>query len=465
MGSEGRGPRRGFPVPATRLIDYKRDLYFQYAERHAIEPVRTKEEDVMTRVACIRWFLSGATLLAASHAVGADSAASHSHFLFVWAMEAQHPHAAETALLSGDDDAYRRSFGAGKDFIAAFDVGPGAQPFGKLVAMLPVGDALMAHHTNYSLPPNDVLYANDWLGNRTYVFNLHDPAHPALLRQFASVSEYQNPHSFAYLANGNTLATFQYSGGFNKAPGGLVEFDPDGRVVKTSPAADSAVDPNIRPYSLAVVEKLDRVVTSSADMMGAQESHVVQVWRLSDLELLKTIVLAKPQGPEVWSYGDAVDASEPRVLADAETVVVPTFNCGLYLVRDLAGDDPTLEHIYDTGYRVCEVPVVVGQYLVATMESGHAIISLDLHDPAHPHEVSRILMKPDEYPHWIAIEPGGDRLVITGFGALNTSARFATIDRRTGQLTLAPESIDFTRDWPDGWKGSAIPHGAVFSNE
>ena len=191
--------------------------------------------------------------------------------------------------------------------------------------MLPVGDATMAHHTNYALPPNDVLYANDWLGNRTYVFDLRNPSHPALLRDFGSVGEYQNPHSFAYLSNGNTLATFQYSGGFNTAPGALVEFDPEGHVVKSGAAADSAVDPNIRPYSLAVVEELDRVVTSSADMMGAQLSHVAQVWRLSDLKLLETIVLPKPQGREEMSWGDAVDASEPRVLADGKTVVVPFY--------------------------------------------------------------------------------------------------------------------------------------------
>jgi hypothetical protein len=63
------------------------------------------------------------------------------------------------------------------------------------------------------------------------------------------------------------------------------------------------------------------------------------------------------------------------------------------------------------------------------------------------------------------VEPGGNRLVITGYGALATRALFATIDRDTGQLTLDPESIDFTRAWPDGWYGSAMPHGAVFSNE
>jgi hypothetical protein len=136
------------------------------------------------------------------------------------------------------------------------------------------------------------------------------------------------------------------------------------------------------------------------------------------------------------------------------------------LLRNLASARPTLEHVYDFGYRLCAIPVVVGDYLVESMQSGHAIVSLDMHDLAHPREVSRILLNAGDYPHWLAVEPGrGNRLVITGYGALATHALFATIDRDTGQLTLNPESIDFTRTWPDGWNGGAIPHGAVFSKE
>ena len=286
------------------------------------------------------------------------------------------------------------------------------------------------------------------------------PQQPRLLRKFGSVGAYRYPHSSVYLANGNTLATFQYSGGFNRAPGGLVEFDPQGRVVKTASAAVPG-HPDIRPYSLAVVEKLNRVVTGSADMMGAQVSHVAQVWRLSDLKLIKTMRLP-PQTH--WFSDTAADSSEPRVLTDGKTVNVPTFNCGLFLVRNLASDHPTLQHIYDFGYRTCEVPVVVGYYLVETMQSGHVVVSLDLHDPEHPREASRILLPPNEYPHWLALEPGGDRLAITGYGALATRVRFATINRSTGKLTLEGSMIDLSRSWPDGWKGSAIPHGAVFSN-
>lgn len=294
----------------------------------------------MKRIAGVRLFLIGAMLLIS---LGEGSVQRHSRYLFVWAMEAQHPNAFVPDPVAGKSssrqmmDAMRDGMGLGKDFIAVFDVVPDAHPFGSLVAMLPVGAAVMAHHTNYALPPDSVLYANDWMANRTYVFNLRDPLHPSLQRQFGNAGTYGWPHSFAHLPNGNTLATFQYADGFNGAPGGLVEFDPSGGVVTTSSAADNKADPNIRPYSLTVVENLDRVVTGSADMMGAQLSHVVQVWRLSDLKLLNTIVLP---GPQYWYSDPSSDSSEPRLLADGKTVVVPTFNCGLFLMRNLAADAP-----------------------------------------------------------------------------------------------------------------------------
>lgn len=71
----------------------------------------------------------------------------------------------------------------------------------------------------------------------------------------------------------------------------------------------------------------------------------------------------------------------------------------------------------------------------------------------------------DTLPHWIAHEPGGNRLVITGFGWLTTHALFATIDLKTGALTLDPREINFDRQWPDGWNGPAMPHGSIFSNQ
>ena len=157
--------------------------------------------------------------LALGFSVISSAAPAPSHYLFVWAMEAEYPRASTMALMSADPAERRKTQGLGKDFLAVFDIRPGVS-FGSLVTMLPVGDAAMAHHTNYAEPPDDVLYANDWAANRTYVFDLRNPEHPRLARQFGSVGAYSYPHSFVYLSNGNTLATFQYSGGFNHGPGG-----------------------------------------------------------------------------------------------------------------------------------------------------------------------------------------------------------------------------------------------------
>src|SRR6185312_10166611 len=114
----------------------------------------------------------------------AKAAPDSSGYLFVWAMEARHPQADTMALKPTDLAARRTAMGLGRDFLAVFDVRPGPS-FGKLVAMA----------------PDDMLYANDWLGNSTYVFDLRKPTHPRLARTFGSVGALGYPHSFAHLAN------------------------------------------------------------------------------------------------------------------------------------------------------------------------------------------------------------------------------------------------------------------------
>ena len=164
------------------------------------------------------------------------------------------------------------------------------------------------------------------------------------------------------------------------------------------------VEAFIRPYSLEVVAKLDRVVTGSDEMPPATgNSHVVQVWRLSDLKLLKTIVL--PKAP----HSDAVpqNAAEPRLLADGQTVVVATSGCGLYRINDLGGTNPSAQWIYDFGARTCGVPTVVGNYWVEAITSAHSVMSLDMRDSANPLEAGRIAFKGLAFPHWISHEPGG----------------------------------------------------------
>ena len=389
--------------------------------------------------------------IALALALAAGAPAAHaSQYLYTWAMETQDPSVPVPPAAS-----------MGRDFLAVFDVAPESKEFGRLVAMLPVGErARMAHHTNYTMPPGGDLFASDFQSGQAYVFDLHDPAKPRLATSFGDAGPYTHPHSFERLDNGHTLAAYQFRGAPDDAPGALVELDDSGKVIRMSDASDPDIEKFIRPYSIQAVPKLDRIVTTSADMLPSdQASHVIQVWRLSDLKLLKSVILPKPA-----HFKDIVskNANEARLLADGQTVLVGTSNCGLYRIDGLSGTEPSATFVYDFGYRACAVPVVVGHYWVQTAMSGHALVSLDVTDLSHPVVTGHLVLEGDALPHWVAREPDSNRLVITGFGWLATHALFATIDPGTGSLSLDPRQIDFDRKWPDGWNGPAMPHGAVF---
>jgi hypothetical protein len=391
--------------------------------------------------------LSGVLALLAGGAV----ANAASPYLFVWGMETRDPSTAMPPASS-----------MGRDFVAVFDVRPNSRHFGKLLAMLPVGDrGQMAHHTNYEMPADGRLFASDYMSGQNYIIDLTKALRPRIAATFADAGPFTHAHSFARLPNGHTLATYQFRGTPDREPGALVEIDAAGKIVRASDAADAAIDPFIRPYSLVALPKIDRVITTSADMLpNEKRSHVVQVWRLSDLKLLKTITLPKPR-----HYADivSVGATEPRVLEDGKTVLVVTGTCGLYRLSGVEGGDPSARFVYDFGSRACGVATVVGHFWIQTGLSSHSLTSLDVSDPDRPREVGHLALGPEELPHWVSREPGGNRVVITGYGSLATHALFASVNPRTGALSLDSRNIDFNRSWPDGWKGPAMPHAALFS--
>ena len=405
----------------------------------------------------MRWrTLVTALTISACHAGAAtpdpQPRTASSGYLFVWA---------------GDADKREA------DFLAVIDVDRRSVNYASVVATLPVGaTGTRPHHTEYEMPAAGILWANGFDGGQTFRFDLRDPTRPLLVGSEGDAGPYSHPHSYARLPNGHVLATFQRRAGDGHADtGGLVEFNADGEVLRYASAAVPAIDSGVRPYSLAVVPALDRVVSTATDMHLETRSRAVQVWRLSDLTLLRTILL--PPGPR----GDENSmTAEPRVLADGRTVLVNTFTCGLYRLHGLADATPTAEWVYSTPWHeppYCAVPVVVGHFWLQTSGPEHAVLSLDVSDPSRPREVSRLTLGSDEIPHWIALEPEGDRLVITGYRELEARVLLAHLDRMTGALSLdttfttpgAPRpAVDFGRQaWPHGPTGRAIPHGAVFS--
>jgi hypothetical protein len=363
----------------------------------------------------------------------------------------------------------------GPDFLAVYDVRDQAKAehYGALVATLPVpGRANRTHHTEHDMPADRQLFANGFGSGQSFIFDLTTPAAPRIARQFGDVGALMHPHSFWRLPNGNVLATFQMQhDAQGLAPGGLVEMTPRGRVVRRGSANAVGVDRRIRPYSAAILPAIDRVVVTTSDMDKRDSTRALQLWRLSDLSVQHTIEL--PNGP---LGNEGYRSAEPRLLQDGKTVLVSTFNCGLYLLSGIASAKPAATLVASFPRKEgtsCAVPVVVGHYYLVTVPAWSAVVSLDIADPRHPREVSRVTLGPDDVPHWIGVEPNHERVVITGYQAMKTRVILARFDEQHGTLTLdqrfkpaGATEPGFRMEgvmWPHGGSGAAVPHGAVFS--
>lgn len=362
-------------------------------------------------------------------------------YLFVWMMDADAKHS---------------------DFLAVVDIDRASPSVSTVVATVPTGVKNgKSHHTEHDMPAGGILFANGFAAGQTWLFDVNRPRSPKIRASFTDAGAMMHPHSFVRLPNGNVLATFQMTGHDNAAPGGLAEIDNRGRIVRTAPLTGLPEGEFVRPYSLAIVPKLDRIVTTSADMHTDGPARSVQIWRLSDLKYLATVLL--PPGPR--GIENALPA-EPRLLGDQRTVMVNTFSCGLYLLDGLSSTTPSARLVHDfVGPGQCALPVVAGNYWVQASASVPGLVSLDISNPARPRVIDNLILGQDQRPHWISLAADGKRIVISGRGAMESRLLVATIDRKTGQLALDPDiAIDFDRmTWPHGDSGKAIPHGAVFS--
>jgi hypothetical protein len=374
-------------------------------------------------------------------------------------------------------------------FIATIDADSTSATYGRVLASVPTGVEGMPHHTEHELPLSGHLLANDFHAGRTWLFDLHEPLAPRILASFGDVAGFSHPHTFIRLADGRVLSTFQYraaavargQSGTHAMPdmaspqphltGGLVEMDERGHPFLSASAVDTSIaDRFIYPYSVLPIPAMDRAVSTTTDMDEADtaaKSRWVQFWRLSDLTLLRSIAL--PPGPR----GDENDfTGEPRLLPDGRSVYIHTFNCGLYLLRDVASARPTATFVRGFAGKDCGVPIRTGHYWLQPVPAAHGLIALDISDPEHPREVSRVSVGADEEPHWIALDPSGRRIVLNSGGRGNRLF-IIDFDPVNGRLSLDQRFRDpgsssagillSGANWPAGFIGNVLPHGAVFS--
>ena len=408
------------------------------------------------------------TSFAAIAALGcspSDDATRVPTYLFVWAG----PHQADSA----GHRAHRIEGAGGNDFLAVIDADPASPKYGSVIASKDVGvPGMMAHHTELTLPVNNALFTNDYLTGQIFLLDVADPRAPRLAGRIDSVPGFKTPHSFARLPNGNVIAAMQYSDGKRPGnPGGLAEFDPTGRLLRTSSAADSLFPgARIRTNGIELLPAIDRMVTTSMPMDMETTADVVQVWRMSDLHLLRTLAMPVVKGDSLHTM-----PYDARVLADGHTAMLNTYYCGLFRVSDLGSDHPRIDNVgairsaHSAG---CAVAAIVDHYWIVPVADDHTVVSFDVADPGHPVEVSRLRMDSAFMPHWISTDPSSDRVVITGADGGEARVFIADVSRKNGRLSIdgrfrdpgsSRSGISFNeRAWPHGFVGHAMAHGAVF---
>ena len=381
-------------------------------------------------------------------------------------------------VLSGDQKS------AGKDFLAVIDADPASATYGRLVTSVATDQvSVRPHHTEYEMPASGMLFANDFDSGRTFIFNLKDPLHPKVASGFSDLDGFAFPHSFVRLPNGHVLATFQYKSGAmpmhgsmmdgatersGAITGGLVEIDESGRAIRAASSADAAFPgAALQPYSLAVLPKIDRVLVSNSPMQndGLLRSNTAQLWRLSDLKLLKTFRL--DAGEQLYAH---LSPEEVRVGPDG-AAYIQTLACGLERVTGMDSDQPKAQLVYTFPGSWCGVPTFAGHYLIESVPDIHGFIVLDMSDGVHPREASRLVISPDYAAHWTGLDPETGRIVITSERA-GDRTYLLKLDPATGALSIdtafrgedgLPGFSFAERKWPHGWTGAGRPHGAVFS--
>jgi hypothetical protein len=140
------------------------------------------------------------------------------------------------------------------DFLAVVDVRPGSRTYGDVLTTVPVGmGGTLPHHLEYSLPAaGQTLFANGHHHEQIFRFDISDAEHPKLVGTVPKAGPLRYPHDFVRLADNSLLVGYLRSDGPSPTP-------------------------------------IDRFVVTSAPMMEDKSADVIQIWRLSDLTLLKTL--------------------------------------------------------------------------------------------------------------------------------------------------------------------------------
>jgi hypothetical protein len=395
------------------------------------------------------------------------------------------------------------------DFLAVVNANPSSRKYGHVIATVPVKSrGNEPQELNDSFRYDGRVFASGVLTNRIFLFDLKDPEAPRL----GGVTDltgrrYWAPRGISSLSNGHVVVACPdraHHVGLPRevtgAPGGLIELDANGRVVREITAgSDDSRGYVIAPSGITTAAGARKVVTTSHAHGYAASSRgepvpgiTVQFRKPSDLALRNTVVLdAGPRGEE--NLGPLT----VRGMRRQPVVYVNTHEGGALYVSDSAGiDDPAFRLAFDFG--AGSFPVGAGitpndRYYVTALSGKQQVVMLDLADPLRPRLVSSVRLDRDPDPEGkgsrrprtggpggLAMASDGSRVAVADYTAdVPTYQRdgdhrlyMLRIDADSGQLRVDTSfrdegtdevGLDFDRaKWPHGATGPARPRGLLF---
>lgn len=394
------------------------------------------------------------------------------------------------------------------DFLAVISANPSSRKYGKVLATVPVRSAANEpQELNDAFRYDGRVFASGLLTNRVFTFDLRDPEAPKL----AGVTEladrrYWAPRGIASVGGGRVAVACadraHYIGMAREitgAPGGLVQLDANGRILReVSAGSDESRGYVVAPSGATIAPSVRALVTTSGGHGYASSAQgppvpgiVVQLWKNSDLTLKKTVVL------EAGARGEEnLGAGVPRAMRKQPIVYVNTHEGGALYVSDSIGiEDPAFRLAFDFGAGSFPVGAAVtpnDRFYVTALSGKNQVVSMTLQDPLNPRLVSslRFDRDPDKGgkpraggPGGLAMASDGSRIAVADYTIDvpgyqrdgDHRVYMLRLDDETGELrfdksfrdeTTDEVGVDFNRTkWPHGATGPARPRGLLFVAE
>lgn len=396
------------------------------------------------------------------------------------------------------------------DFLAVVGANPRSRSYGTVLATVPVRSrGNEPQDLNETFRYDGRVFASATLSNRVFTFDLRDPEAPKLVATTDLTGRrYWAPRAIVSLPNGRVAVACPdrarhvgFARELTGAPGGLVELDANGRLVReVSAGSEESRGYVVAPAGATIARGANVLVTTNqghgfgATARGEIVPGItVQTWKVPQLSLRRTVLLdAGPRGEE--NLGPGV----PRGMRKRPFVYVNTYQGGALYVSDSIGMvEPAFRLAFDFGAESYPGGAAVtpdDRFYVTALAGRHQVVALDLSDPFAPRRASTVRLDRDPGgdgggrsrpggPSALAMSSDGGRIAVADY-TIDVPALRRDGDRRLYMLRLDGETgelrvdtafrdeltdevgVDFNRTkWPHGTTGAARPRGLLFVAE